>query len=265
MSKGADFMYDKELYVALEAGKEASKAIVNFYKKGFNVEIKEDNSPVTEADKASNNIICTYLKDHFPSYAILTEEEKDDLSRLNSEYVWIIDPLDGTEDFIKKDDEFTVNVALCRNHEIVVGIIYVPVTGVCYCAVKGEGALKIDGDKVQKINVSSKTSDITCLTSVYHLQRPEIEAIERHSDIITKVEKKGSSLKGCLIAEGKAEISYRLSKGTKEWDTAAFDLIVREAGGYVLKPDGNRMKYNRENVYNDEGYIICNNLNNFLL
>lgn len=258
-------MYQKEMYAAIEAGILAQKEILKVYKKDFKVEYKEDNSPVTEADKTSDLIIRGYLKSKFPDYYFLTEEGKDDKERLNKEFVWIIDPLDGTEDFVKKDDEFSINIALSKNHEIVMGVIIIPVTSTIYCAIKGEGAYKINYEKVKRIYVSKKNSDLTCFTSIYHLKENELAMIDKHKDKITNVIKKGSSLKACLIAEGLGEISYRLSKGTKERDTAAFDIIVREAGGLVLKPDGTPMIYNRENVYNDEGYVIVNRIENFLL
>ena len=121
-----------------------------------------------------------------------------------------------------------------------------------------------DGNII-KLHVSNKTNDLTCFRSVYHFAEKEKETVEKHKDKITNVVKKGSSLKACLIAEGKGEISYRLTSGTKEWDTAAFDLIVQESGGYVVKLDGTRMAYNREDVRNLDPYVIVNKLENILL
>ena len=259
-------MFDKELKYLIESSRIASKNIMNYYTKGFHTEYKEDDSPVTEADKTSDALIRDFLKKYFPSYSFLTEESKDDKSRLNNDFVFIIDPLDGTEDFVHKDGQFTVNIALCYKHEIVVGVINVPATNEIYYATKNKGAYKIDQNgNLSKLHVSDKVNDLTCFTSIYHLKENELAMIDKHKDKITNVIKKGSSLKACLIAEGLGEISYRLSKGTKERDTAAFDIIVREAGGLVLKPDGKPMIYNRENVYNDEGYVIVNRIENFLL
>lgn len=259
-------MYQKELGLMLVAAKEASKNIMKYYKEGFHTEYKDDDSPVTEADKTSDVLIRNILSKEFPGYAFLTEESRDDKSRLNNDFVFIIDPLDGTEDYVHKDDEFTVNIALCYKHEIVASVIAVPAFNEYYFAVLNEGAYKIDanGNKT-KLHVSDKTSDLTCFTSVYHLAEKEVETIKKHSDKICYSVKKGSSLKGCYIAEGKGEISYRLTSGTKEWDTAAFDLIVREAGGFVVKLDGTRMIYNREEVRNLEPYIIVNKLENILI
>ena len=139
-------MYKEELNKMLEAGREASKNIMKYYNEGFHTEYKDDDSPVTEADKTSDVLIRNILSKAFPKYAFLTEESRDDKSRLNNDYVFIIDPLDGTEDYVHKDGEFTTNIALAYKHEIVVGVVAIPMTGEIYYAVKGEGAYKIDKD-----------------------------------------------------------------------------------------------------------------------
>lgn len=258
--------YEVELNVALKAAKEAREVILKYYHDGFHIEIKEDNSPVTEADKNADKIIRKVIHESFPTHEFLTEEAEDNKKRLSAEFVWIVDPVDGTKDFINKDDEFTTNIALCKDHEIVVGVVAIPARNIYYYAVKGEGAFKLDENgQVSKIHVNNKTSNLTCLRSVFHFNENEQKLIEKHSDKIKTIKKAGSSLKACLISEGKAEISYRISGGTKEWDTAAFQIIVEEAGGLVLKPNKERMLYNREDVYNREGYLIINNIENFLI
>ncbi len=260
-------MYQEELNKMIEAARAASKNIMNYYNEGFHTVYKEDNSPVTEADKTSDVLIRNILSTAFSKYAFLTEESRDDKSRLNNDYVFIIDPLDGTEDYVHKDGEFTVNIALSYKHEIVVGVVAIPMSEEIYFAVKDEGAYKLTKDGVKtKLHVSDKTEDLTCFTSVYHFAEIEKATIDKHMDKIRHVVKKGSSLKACLIAEGQGEISYRLTSGTKEWDTAAFDLIVHESGGHVVKIlDRTKMKYNREEVLNLEPYIIVNKLENILL
>ena len=121
--------YEKELNAAIKAAKDASKVILDFYHNGFKVETKDDNSPVTSADKASDKLIKEELIKAFPNYAFLTEESynKNDRSRLKNDYVWIIDPLDGTKDFVAHDDEFTINIALSYKHEVVLGVVLIPV------------------------------------------------------------------------------------------------------------------------------------------
>lgn len=259
-------MFEKELEAALCVVKDAMKNIMNYYTHGFHTEIKSDNSPVTEADKTTDKLIKDYLSKQFPKHAFLTEESEDDKSRLTNEYVFIIDPLDGTKDFVNKDDEFTCNIGLSYKNEAVMGVVGIPAKNEIYYAVKGNGAYKIDKDgNITRLHVSKKINDLTCLTSVFHLSKAEMELIDKHKDRIKYVTKRGSSIKACNIAEGSAEITYRLSDGTKEWDTCAFQIIVEEAGGYVLKLDGTPIKYNREDVYNRGGYIVINNKENFLL
>jgi 3'(2'), 5'-bisphosphate nucleotidase len=258
-------MWEKELKAAIEAGKLAREKILEIYHKDFDVEIKEDDSPVTIADKTADEIIRNYLGNLFPNYAFLTEESEDDNARLNNDYVWIVDPVDGTKDFIAKDDEFTTCIALAYKHEVVVGVIVVPARGDIYYATKDGGAFHLCNDVATRIHVNDKLEDLTCLTSVFHMTSHEEDLIKKYSDKIKTVRKAGSSLKACLIASGKAEISYRSSPNTKEWDTAASQIIVFEAGGIMVEPDGEVIKYNREDVYNRKGYIIANRKENILL
>jgi len=257
--------YEKELKAALDVAKLASENIMKYYHDGFEVEIKEDDSPVTIADKSTDTLIRAYLSKLFPGYAFLTEESIDDKERLKYDYVWTIDPVDGTCDFVEKDDQFTCNIALVYKHEVVLGVVAIPAMNEVYYAVKGEGAYVVRDGKTTKIHVNDKTSDLNCLVSVFHCGNNEKELIKKYSDRIKHVNKVGSSIKACRIAEGQAEITYRLSDGTKEWDTAAFQIIVEEAGGHVLKLDGSIIKYNREDVVNRGGYIVVNRKENVLL
>ena len=258
-------MWEKELHAAIEAGLRARVKIMEIYEKGFDVEIKDDNSPVTLADKTADKIIREYLHKEFPKYAFLTEESEDNLSRLENDYVWIVDPVDGTKDFVAKDGGFTTNIALAYKHDLVVGVVIAPATGDIYFASKDSGAFhRKDGfDKL--IHVNDKVEDLTCLCSVFHFNEKEAALIEKHSDKIKHIRKVGSSLKPCQIAEGLAEVHYRMSAGTKEWDTAACQLIVEEAGGLFIEPDGGRITYNRKDVYNRKGYIVVNRKENILL
>ena len=259
-------MWEKELKIVIEAGLKAKEVIMDIYEKGFDVEIKDDNSPVTMADKSADVMIRKILHEHFPKHAFLTEESEDDKSRLDNDYVWIVDPVDGTKDFVARDGGFTTNIALAYKHELVVGVVVVPVTGEIYYASKGNGAYyKAADGSIEKIHVNNKLDDLTCLTSVFHFNEKEAELIKKHSDKIKHVEKFGSSLKPCRIAHGKAEITYRMSAGTKEWDTGACQIIVEEAGGVFVEPDGSRITYNRVDVYNRKGYIVVNRRENILL
>lgn len=255
-------MWEKELEVMIEAGKLAREKILEIYHQPFEVEIKSDNSPVTMADKQADLMISQYLKKAFPEYSLLTEESIDDLKRLENDYVFIVDPVDGTKDFCAKNDEFATNIALSYCHEIVVGVVVIPAKGDIYFAIKGQGAYHLypDGRK-QRIHVNDKKDNLTLLTSRFHSTDYEnnLPSVDKR---ITKVQCYGSSIKACKIAEGQAEIHYRRGEGTKEWDIAPIDLIVNEAGGFFVKPDLTTYQYNRADVYNHDGYIITNKLEN---
>ena len=258
-------MWEKELETAIEAGLLARVKIMEIYNQDFDVEIKDDNSPVTNADKAADAIIREHLHKTFPTHAFLTEESEDNEERLSNDYVWIVDPVDGTKDFVARDGGFTTNIALAYKHELVVGVVIVPVSGDIYFASKGNGAFHRFNGSTKRIHVNDKLDDLTCLCSVFHTNETELKLIEKHNDKIKHVLKYGSSLKPCRIAEGLAEITYRMSAGTKEWDTGACQIIVEEAGGLFVEPDGSRITYNRKDVYNRKGYIVVNRKENILL
>ena len=255
---------DKELSVALKATKLANELIMSLYNKEYKTEIKEDDSPVTEADIKANEIIIKTLKEEFNDYGILSEEINDSLERLNKEYVWIIDPIDGTKDFIAKTDEFTVNIGLIYNHEVVLGVIGVPAKNEIYYASKGNGSYLLKDDKLTRLHVSNDDDNLIQLHSRFHFSKSEEEYFNKHENI-KELKCAGSAYKACLIASGLAHVYLKASKGTKEWDVAPSCILVKEAGGEFLLPNGKEMKFNREDVYNNEGFIILNKLNKDLL
>ena len=258
-------MWEEQLNAAIEAGVAAIEGILKIYHTDFDVEIKDDNSPVTLADKNADKVIREILHKRFPDYAFLTEETDDDKSRLENDFVWIVDPVDGTKDFVAKDGGFTTNIALAYKHEAVVGVVVVPLTGEVYYAAKGMGAFYRKDGVTKQIHVNDKLDNLIVYKSVFHSKQNEEEMYKKHADKIAKIEKWGSALKPCRIAQGLGELSYRLSDGTKEWDTAASQVIVEQAGGIFLDTNKKRIMYNREDVYNRDGYVICNRIENFLL
>jgi 3'(2'), 5'-bisphosphate nucleotidase len=258
-------MWEMELQEALAAASLAAGTIMEIYARPFEVTIKSDDSPVTIADQAADEIISNYLRSTFPNHAFLTEESNDDLTRLNNDYVWIIDPIDGTKDFIAKNGEFTINIALSYKHEIVVGVVMLPALNEVYFASKSHGSYKQTPQGVKRIHVNDKIDDLTVLFSRFHVNEKERALVEKHRDKIKHTATFGSCLKACRIASGLAEITYRCSGGTKEWDTAASQIIVEEAGGLFVTPSGARLTYNRSDVYNRDGYIIVNRRENILL
>lgn len=254
----------EELEIAILAALEAGNAIKEVYSKEFDVEIKADNSPVTEADLKANSVIISHLKPAFPDYGCLTEEESDNLVRLEKEWCWIIDPLDGTKEFIKRNDEFTVNIALSHHREVVLGVVYAPIFDELYFAVKGQGAYKRLPDGTdQKLSVSKRTEKIHGLQSQSRPIDMCIDIFETHAETIGQITKLGSSLKGCRIAEGVQDVYFNCGR-SMVWDTAAMECIVVEAGGLLRQLNGDPIIYNAEKIVNDRGFYIINKEENDL-
>ncbi len=249
--------------VAVQAGEKIMEVYAD-ESKFANVQYKADDSPLTMADTAANAIIVAALAAQFPACAILSEEGKDDLARLENPYCFVVDPLDGTKEFIKRNGQFTVNIALAHQHKTVMGVIYVPASGDLYYASAGGGAFHTNaqGETVQ-IHVSDETDlrKVRLVMSGSH-GCAEMDALIAQYNF-TNFVKMGSSLKGCLVAKGDAEIYYRHNP-TMEWDTAAMQCIVEEAGAIFKQMDGTEMLYNRENSLNAKGFYIVNKKQNIL-
>jgi 3'(2'), 5'-bisphosphate nucleotidase len=242
--------------LAVEAGEE----ILEIYAKDFGVEYKDDKSPVTDADKKANDLICKGLAEQFPDMAILAEESTDDLSRLQNDWCFLVDPLDGTKEFVKKNDEFTVNIALSYKGESVMGVIYIPVMDKLYWAIKDAGAyVQAQNDLSRRIYASDNTDNLIIAVSRSHLTDKEQILIDTHD--IGNVIQSGSSIKGCLVAEGSADIYYRYG-GSMQWDTAAMQIIAEEAGALFRQMDGSEMRYNRRGLKNEIGFFVVNRKEN---
>jgi 3'(2'), 5'-bisphosphate nucleotidase len=239
--------------------KEAGNTIMQVYKQDFEVEYKQDNSPLTLADKKANDIIETGLNKLSVNLPILSEEGRDIPyeERKNWEYFWLVDPLDGTKEFVKKNNEFTVNIALIHKDTPVLGVVYAPALDVCYWAKQGKGAFK-NGQKLPlKTVVQSGTYKI--ITSRSHMSNETQEFIDA---IETSKEKElvsiGSSLKICLVAEGEADIYPRFGP-TMEWDTGAADAVVREVNKNIQKYENNKYGphlYNKNNLLNQWFVVV---------
>lgn len=257
-------MWEQELEVAKRAAIEAGKAIMAIYEQAGDLQVmyKEDNSPLTQADKEANAIIVQILREEFPEYAILSEEEKDNKARLENDYCFVVDPLDGTKEFIKRNGQFTVNIALSYQHVSVMGVIYVPVTGELYYASQGSGSYQknADGQEV-RLSVSDQidVKNLKVVVSNSHGCSEMDQMITKYG--WTDLVKVGSSLKGCMVASGQADVYYRFNP-TMEWDTAAMQCIVEEAGGIFRQMDDSPMLYNRENSLNAKGFFAVNRMEN---
>ena len=245
----------------VKIAKDAGKAIMEIYNQDFGVELKTDNTPLTIADQKANEIILSalnqlpvnsFLQQNIP---ILSEEGRNVPfdERKNWEYFWLIDPLDGTKEFIKKNGEFTINIALIYKDVPIIGVVYSPALNVCYWAKRNEGAFK-DGKKLP-IKANRQKDVYKIVASRSHMSNETkdfIEAIDTDKEkVIISI---GSSLKICLVAEGEANIYPRLSP-TMEWDTAAAHAIVNESNAlfnkYIKNGSYQKHLYNKKNLLND--------------
>ena len=264
----------------LDAAMLASAKIMEIYDGKYDVSFKEDASPLTTADTASNEVLTTYFREKYPEYSILTEEESSaaDLHGMperlsNNAGVFIIDPLDGTKEFIHRNGEFCVSIGFATHNRVYAGVIAVPAKRLLYYAAEGHGSYKISFDALpenvfdpaNRIHVSDRTgttgetSDKLVITASRSHGDKQTEALlDLNADRIADTITAGSCLKGCLIAEGAADIHYRFGSFMKEWDTAAMQIICEEAGGIYTDGNGNKVPANRADPVNHGGFIILN-------
>jgi 3'(2'), 5'-bisphosphate nucleotidase len=239
--------------------KEAGNAIMQIYKQDFEVEYKKDSSPLTLADKKANDIIEDGLNQLSVNFPILSEEGKEVpyKDRKHWEYFWLVDPLDGTKEFVKKNDEFTVNIALIHKDTPVLGVVYAPALDVCYWAKQDEGAFK-DGQKLPL-----KIEDQRCTYKIVASRSHMSDATQAFIDTIDTNKEKvlisiGSSLKICLVAEGEADIYPRLGP-TMEWDTAAAHAIVIESNKKLIDLNNYiSLKYNSTKKLLNNYFVVKN-------
>lgn len=241
---------EKLTKAVIEIAKQAGHAINMLYQAETldTLQIKSDHSPLTQADLEANRIITQGLQQLTPGWPILSEEAADIpfSIRVQWEYYWLVDPLDGTKEFLEKNDEFTVNIALIKNNYPVLGIVYVPALASCYYADEKQGAFKQIKEQVpQKIHTQKYQSEqpVTIAVSRHHGQDSLQNFIKQFKQI--KNITCGSALKFCLVAEGIADLYPRLSP-TSEWDTAAAQCVLEQAGGRVLINTGQRLCYNKK-------------------
>ncbi|MEN2283874.1 3'(2'),5'-bisphosphate nucleotidase CysQ [Algoriphagus sp. SE2] len=247
--------------LAKKASLEAGKAILEIYNSSdFGVEMKGDNSPLTKADQAAHKVIVGSLEK--TSLPILSEEGRDISyeERKNWGYFWMVDPLDGTKEFIKKNGEFTVNIALIHHGRPILGVVYAPVLEWLYWGNEKEGAWKQEGKKqVTQLKNQHSIEVKTIVASRSHLSKETQEFIDQYPGV--EVISMGSSLKFMLVAEGKAQIYPRIAP-TMEWDTAAAHGVVLSMGGEVLQlPSHEPLIYNKENLLNPSFVTLLNNTN----
>lgn len=227
--------------IAVKAG----ESILEIYNsEDFGIEVKSDDSPLTKADLAAHNVIISGLNQSTPDIPVLSEESANIpySERKKWDKYWLVDPLDGTKEFIKRNGEFTVNIALIENGIPVLSVVYVPVSDISYSAAKGYGSFKKENGNREQIHVHKPSRNIPIVVgSRSHMSEDVQHYLQKLGE--HDLTSMGSSLKFCLVAEGKADLYPRLGL-TSEWDTAAAQCIVEQAGGFVVKLDGDPLDYN---------------------
>jgi 3'(2'), 5'-bisphosphate nucleotidase len=235
---------------ARRIAREAGNAVLRFYGNRFDISLKADQSPLTEADQASHDLLVARLSHLTPDVPVVSEEDPAGAGgRPVSLRHWLIDPLDGTKEFIKGTDEFTVNIALINDSGPALGVVLAPALGLMYHAIAGTGAWRQLGDSpIEAIHTRpADTARLAIVASKDHAG-PQVSALLNRFPAAT-LKNMGSSLKFCLVAEGSADI-YLRDVPTMEWDTAAAQCVVESAGGAVLTMDGERLSYGKPGLKN---------------
>lgn len=241
----------------VKIARDAGIQILDIYHNGFTVEKKDDNSPLTDADMASHNTIVNGLAKLTPDIPVLSEESDKPAFKERQQWhtYWLVDPLDGTREFIKRNGEFTVNIALIQHHKCILGVVHVPVSDVDYYAWKNGGAFKAkSGGAAKTIRVKKLDSEKLIVAGSRSHGTKQMQAYIKNLENFSgnnpqnnpgtlELLSMGSSLKLCLVAEGRADLYPRLGP-TSEWDTAASHCIVEQAGGHLTKTDMTQLEYN---------------------
>jgi 3'(2'), 5'-bisphosphate nucleotidase len=252
-------LFDAVRALALQAG----DAIMRVYAGEFAVTAKDDLTPLTEADLAAHRLIEQGLLALCPDWPVLSEEGADVpfATRQGWSRYWLVDPLDGTREFVKRNGEFSVNIALVDGHEVVLGVVHAPALGVTYAAWRGAGAWKWTGEDDRPVRIQAKAvvgSPLRVALSRSHgsarmqAYLDALEAAHGRADCV----RMGSALKSCLVAEGTVDVYPRLGL-TSEWDTAAAQCVVEEAGGRFTDTQGQRLRYNtKDSLLNPEFLVF---------
>ena len=249
---------NEQLIIAtIEIAKEAGEAISQIYNSDFDYQIKKDLSPITAADRLSHKIITERLKILTPEIPILSEENCDIPFKVRAQWAdyWLVDPLDGTKEFINNNGEFTVNIALIKNNTPILGIIHIPISHETYWGSKNKGSFYLNANDAE-VNISVSNNQQNPIRIVASRSHPS----DMLNDILEKIIdyeiiKIGSSIKFCHIASGQADCYPRFGP-TSEWDTAAGEAIVRYAGGHMVTLNGNLMHYNKKEDYLNPNFIV---------
>lgn len=256
-------LYHRELRIAIELAREAGAAILDYYDGPLKIEQKSDSGnsePVTQADKAANEIIVQRLQREFPEDGILAEESIDTSRRLSKERVWMIDPLDGTTGFIDGNGDFAVQIGLAENGKPVMGVVYQPLTGVLYRSVRGGGAwIERPEFEVERAQVSDHTDVSTMrLAASRNHRSPRMDQVFQAFGFKEEVQRGSVGIKVGLIVERQCDLYIHLSPRTKQWDTCAPEIILHEAGGKLTDLFGQPLTYNNPDLQNRNGVVASN-------
>jgi len=247
-----------------EISKQAGAEIMKIYAQGFEIEEKQDHSPLTTADLASHRLILESLEKLTPDIPILSEESTSIsfAERSSWENYWLIDPLDGTREFIKRNGEFTVNIALVTDSSVSLGVVYVPVQDICYFASRNQGAYKQEQNQEAK-NIKARSSTPTNKPTICGSRSHAGKSLQALQDKIGQFDliSMGSSIKMCLVAEGVADIYPRFGP-TSEWDTAAAHCVVNEAGGEIVDMNLQTLQYNTKDSLLNPSFLAVGDMNN---
>lgn len=262
--KAKSNMYERELAVALRLAREAGAAILSYYDSPLHIERKidadEHAEPVTQADRAANELIVQGLRREFPDDGILAEESIDTERRLSKRRVWMVDPLDGTNGFIARDGDFAVQIGLAVEGRSVLGVVYQPLPDVLYQAVEGGGAwIERKGFDRQRARVSDEREIERMRLAASRTHRsPRMNLVMETIGLKEEVRRGSVGVKVGLIIEQQSDVYIHLSPRTKQWDTCAPEIILREAGGRFSDLFGEPLGYNQADVQNRNGLVASN-------
>ena len=256
--------HNEILPAVTEIAQLAAEAILSVYRRDFDVEQKDDDSPLTAADMAAHHVIVDRLARLTPDWPVLSEESAsiDFEQRRRWSRYWLVDPLDGTREFVKRNGEFTVNIALIEDHEPVLGVVHVPVDGRCFRAAGGMASLLHSDGSEQALRCARPGAVLRIAGSRSHGSSEAAEYLQKlgEHELIAR----GSSLKFCEIAQGSADLYLRLGP-TCEWDTAAAHCVLKAAGGEVLDLQGRPLRYNtKDSLLNPEFLAVADPQTNWL-
>ena len=255
--------YERELRIAVELAREAGAAILDYYDTPLHIEQKSnsgDREPVTQADKAANEIIVRRLQQEFPDDGILAEESIDTSRRLSKERAWMIDPLDGTNGFIDGNGDFAVQIGLVEKGEPVLGVVYQPLTGVLYRALRSAGTwIERPEMELARARVSDHSDISTMRLAASRSHRsPRMDTVVQAFGFNEEVRRGSVGIKIGLLIEQQCDVYIHLSPRTKQWDTCAPEIILSEAGGSLTDLFGHPLKYNTADVQNRNGVVASN-------